>query len=280
MPSRFIRSSMNILTYTVLLAGSVLALAPLFWGFLTTLKTDTAISIYPPQWFPHQFSLEHYRALWSRGGIPRFFLNSLIFSLGTIFVSLAAATPAAYAASRFRFWGKNAVLLTILATSMIPGICILIPIYLLAIKVNLVNNFAFIIIVYSAWQIPQTIWLIRGFVESVPREIEEAALIDGCSTLQTLYRVTMPLIQPGYAAISILIFIFVWNDFLIGRTLTIDEDMRTIQVGLVRILQDQRGISWGEFMALTILAVAPVLLAFVLLEKRFVEGLTTGALKG
>ena len=90
----------------------------------------------------------------------------------------------------------------------------------------------------------------------------------------------MPLIQPGFAAISILIFVFVWNDFLIGRTLTIDENMRTVQVGLVRILQDMGGISWGQFMTLTVLAVAPVLLAFLLLEKRFVEGLTTGALKG
>lgn len=268
------------MTYVVLSAGCMLALAPLVWGLLTSIKTESGIASYPPQWIPHVVSLEHYRALWARGGVPRFFLNSLILSTGTILLSLLAATPGAYAAARFQFRGKRTILLTILATNMIPGISILIPIYLLAIQVKLLNSYAFMILAYSAWLIPQAIWFIKGFVEAVPRDLEEAALLDGCTVTGAMCRVIVPLIQPGFAAISILIFIFVWNDFLIGNTLTSEENMRTVQVGLVRLRQDTLGISWGQFMAFSVLATAPVLLAFLFLEKRFVEGLTSGALKG
>ncbi|OGC01639.1 MAG: hypothetical protein A3G35_16685 [candidate division NC10 bacterium RIFCSPLOWO2_12_FULL_66_18] len=270
----------NTLTYIILSVGCVLALAPLVWGLLTSIKTDATIATYPPRWLPNPVTFDHYLALQHRGGTPRFFLNSLILSAGTILLSLLAATPGAYAAARFQFRGKQAILLAILATSMIPGISIVIPIYLLAIRTKLLNSYPFMILVYSAWLIPQTIWFIKGFVEMVPRDLEEAALLDGCTVPGAMYRVILPLIQPGLAAISVVIFIFVWNDFLIGMTLTSEENMRTVQVGLVRVLQDDRGISWGHFMAFTILAVAPILLVFSLLQKRFIEGLTSGALKG
>jgi ABC-type glycerol-3-phosphate transport system permease component len=275
-PSRFV----NLLTYVILSVGCVLALAPLVWSFLTSVKIGINIVIYPPQWLPDPFSAEHYLALEHRGGIPRFFLNSLILSTGTILVCLMVAVPGAYAAARFRFAGKNAILLTILATSMIPGISVLIPIYLLAIRAKLLNSYAFMILVYSAWMIPQTIWFIKGFVEVIPRDLEEAALLDGCSVPEAMFRIVLPLIQPGLAAISIVIFIFVWNDFLIGRAMTSQENMRTVQVGLVQVLHDDVGRSWGQLMAFTVLAVTPVLVAFSLLQRRFVEGLTSGALRG
>jgi multiple sugar transport system permease protein len=134
--------------------------------------------------------------------------------------------------------------------------------------------------VYGAWLIPQAIWFIKGFIEVVPRDLEEAALLDGCGVLGAFVRVLLPLIQPGLAAISILTFIYVWNDFLIGVTLTTSEEMRTVQVGLVRFVQDSVGINWGHLMAFVVLAIGPVLLAFFLLQKRFIEGLTIGGIKG
>ena len=270
----------NVLTYAILSLGCVVALAPIVWGLLTSLKAQANIAIYPPQWVPHPITLEHYNVILASKSVPRFFLNSLLLSIGTILLSLCVATPGAYAAARYQFRGKHAILLTVLATSMIPGISILIPIYLLAIRTKLLNSYPFMILVYGAWLIPQAIWFIKGFVEVVPRDLEEAALMDGCTLLGALCRVTLPLIQPGLAAVSILIFVFVWNDFLIGVTLTTQEEMRTVQVGLVRYLQDTLGVWWGQFMAFTILAIAPVLLAFFLLQKRFIEGLTTGWIKG
>jgi multiple sugar transport system permease protein len=270
----------NVVTYFTLSLGCVLALAPIVWGLLTSFKTQTNIAIYPPQWLPHPISLESYHVLLANKSVPRFFLNSLVLSAGTILLSLLVAAPGAYAAARFRFRGKHAILLTILATSMIPGISILIPIYLLAIRVKLLNSYTFLILVYAAWLVPQAIWFIKGFVEVVPRELEEAAFLDGCGVVGAFCRVILPLIQPGLAAVSILIFVFVWNDFLIGVTLTTQEEMRTVQVGLVRFLQDTLGVWWGQFMAFTMLAIAPVLVAFFLLQKRFVEGLTSGGIKG
>ena len=270
----------DIATYAVLVLGCVIAVAPIVWGLFTSFKPQSGIARYPPMWIPEPVSLEHYTALLSNAGFGRFFLNSVILSAGTIVLTLLVAAPAAYAAARFEFRGKNSLLLTILATSMIPGISILIPIYLLAIRSDVLNNYAFMILVYSAWLVPQAIWFIKGFIEVVPRELDEAAHIDGCSILGTFVRIVVPLIQPGLAAVAILTFIFVWNDFLIGAVLTTREEMRTVQVGLVRFIQDTIGVWWGQFMAFAMLAIAPVLLAFFLLQRRFIEGLSAGGIKG
>ncbi len=269
----------DILTYVLLCLGCLAALAPILWGLLTSLKMETSVALYPPQWLPTPVTFEHYWVLLTTTGVSRFFLNSLVLSIGTILLGLVVAAPGAYAAARFQFRGKHTILLTILATSMIPGISILIPIYLLAIRTQLLNSYLFMILVYGAWLIPQAIWFIKGFVEVVPRELEEAALLDGCTVIGAFRRIVLPLIQPGLAAVAILFFIFVWNDFLIGAVLTSREEMRTVQVGLVRFVQDI-GIFWGQFMAYAMLAIAPILFAFLILQRRFVEGLTRGGIKG
>jgi ABC-type glycerol-3-phosphate transport system permease component len=269
----------DILTYGLLGLGCVMALAPIVWGLLTSFKLESNVALYPPQWVPSPVTFEHYSDLLTSKEVLRVFFNSLVLAGGTILLGLLVASPGAYAAARFRFRGKNAILLTILVTSMIPGISILIPIFLLAIRAELLNSYVFMILVYGAWLVPQAIWFIKGFVEVVPRELEEAALIDGCSLPGAFRRITLPLIQPGLAAVAILFFVFVWNDFLIGAVLTNREEMRTVQVGLLRTIQDI-GIFWGQFMAYAMLATAPILVAFVFLQKRFVEGLTRGGVKG
>ena len=270
----------DVATYAILVLGCILALAPIAWGLFTSFKVQSNIALYPPQWFPSPVSFEHYATLFSNSGFGRFFVNSLILSAGTILLTLFVAAPAAYAAARFEFRAKNGLLLTILATSMIPGISILIPIYLLAIRADLLNSYIFMILVYSAWLIPQAIWFIKGFIETVPRELDEAAHLDGCTVLGVFFRIVVPLIQPGLAAIAILTFIFVWNDFLIGAVLTTNEEMRTVQVGLVRFIQDTIGVWWGQFMAFAMLAIAPVLVVFLVLQRRFIEGLSAGGIKG
>jgi multiple sugar transport system permease protein len=195
-------------------------------------------------------------------------------------ICVLVAAPAAYAAARFSFRGRSVLLLAILATSMIPGISILIPIYLLATRFDLLNSYTFMILVYCAWMIPQAIWFLKNFIEVIPFELEEAAMLDGCSRFDVMTKIIMPLIQPGIAAVAMLIFMFVWNDFLIGAVLATSEDKRTVQVGLVRFIQDSIGVWWGEFMAFAMLAIAPVLIAFIILQRRFVEGLTSGGIKG
>lgn len=271
----------DLLSYAYLCIASIAVLVPIMWAVLTSLKAEVTIGMYPPQWFPKPITIDNYLALLIGGrGAPRFFLNSLVLSIGTILLVLTVAAPGAYVAARFQFRGKNAMLLTILATSMIPGISILVPIYLLAIRASVLNSYPFIILVYSAWMIPQAIWFIKGFIEVVPREMEESARLDGCTVVGAFWRVVLPLIHPGLGAVAILVFIFVWNDFLIGAVLTTREEMRPVQVGLVRLIHDAEGVWWGQFTAFAVLAIAPVLLVFFLLQKRFIEGLTAGGVKG
>jgi len=162
---------------------------------------------------------------------------------------------------------------------MIPGICILPALYVMSIQLDLYDTYLILVLVLAAWQIPIITWVMKGFFDSLPKEIEEAAMIDGCSRLQTFYRIVLPLCQPGLAASAILVFIFVWNDWLIASSLTISIGMRTVNVGLYNYVTDL-GIQWGRFSAYTIFSIVPVIVLFLLLQSRFIEGLTAGAQKG
>lgn len=270
----------EITTYAILTLACLLAVAPIAWGLVTSLKQLEYIVAYPPHFLPIPFSLDHYIAILSEPSTYRYFMNSALLAVGTILLTILVAVPAAYAAARYRFRGRNGVMLGILAMSMIPGISILIPIYMLASKLGLINNFGYMILVYSAWMIPQAVWFIKGFIEVIPRDLDEAALIDGSSQFGILIRIVLPLIRPGLAAISILVFMFVWNDFLVNAVLASSEENRTVQVALVRFIQNTEGVSWGDFMAFAMLAILPVLAVFLIMQRSFVEGLSSGSVKG
>jgi len=149
-----------------------------------------------------------------------------------------------------------------------------------AIRLRIINTYPLLIIVYSAWAVPQVIWFMRGFVENIPEELEEAALLDGCSRLQVLWHITLSLVRPGITAISVFVFLLVWNDYLVGISLTTTEEMRLVQLRLVALTQTGFGAPWGLFMAYAVAAFAPVLLLFLALQRWFVSGLTSGGLKG
>ncbi len=267
------------MTYGTLLLTTFLILPPIAWAVLTSFKLEGNIIRYPPQWIPVPFTLEHYRAL-LQTTMPRLLLNTAIVGVGTIVLSLVLAFPAAYAASRFRFRGKEPLVLGLLGVSMLPGIAVLVPLYVAAVRAGVINTYPLLIVVYSAWAVPQVIWFMRGFVENIPEELEEAALLDGCSRRQVLWHITLPLVRPGVGAIAIFVLLLVWNDYLVGISLTTTEEMRLIQVGLVALTQTGFGQSWGLFMAYAVVAFAPVLILFLALQRSFVSGLTSGGLKG
>jgi ABC-type glycerol-3-phosphate transport system permease component len=267
-------------TYGILVVGCLLAVAPILWGVLTSVKQSADVLAYPPRFFPWPLTLENYVAIFSLPSTLDYFFNSFVLAIGTIVLAVATALPAAFAAARFDFRAKNGIMFGILAMSMVPGISILIPIYILASKLWLVNSFPYMILVYSAWMVPQAVWFIKGFIEVLPRDLDEAALIDGCSYFGILTRIIIPLIRPGIAAISVLIFMFVWNDYLVNAVLASAENSRTVQVALVRYTQNTVGVSWGQFMAFATLAIAPVLILFLIMQRSFVEGLASGSVKG
>ena len=273
------RSAAKFASVAVLLAASLLAVGPALWCLSTALKPAGQLLAYPPNWLPHPPTLESIRQVLEQSALPIYFRNSLIVTGLSLLISLAIGTHAAYAIARHRFPGRSALLVALLATSMIPGIAILVPLYHLTVMSGLYNSFTGQVIVYSAWNVPILIWLLKGFFESVPRDIEEAAWIDGCSRLRAFYTITLRMARPGILSGAIMVIVFVWNDFLITFTLTISDSRRLLSVGLYTYISNY-GIQWGQLMAATLIALAPVVVAFFLLQRHLVEGLMAGAVKG
>jgi ABC-type glycerol-3-phosphate transport system permease component len=262
----------------VLAGVAIVMLTPVVWILVTSFKPEAEIYRFPPQWIPLQITLDNYKAV-LQSSMPMYFVNSIVVACGTIVLTLFIAMHAGYAVSRFQFRGKNVFLFLLMASHMMPGVASLVPTYLLAGKLGLLDTYAVLILVYSMWQTPLVVWLIQGFLESVPATLDQAAMIDGYSRLGAFYRVVLPLSKPGLAASAIVVFVYAWNEFIMALTLTSADNMRLAQVGLKYYIS-QYGIQWGELAAAVILSIVPVLILFVLLQRWFVYGLTSGALKG
>ncbi len=263
--------------YVALVLASAFALIPILWGFTTSLKSANNTMAIPPQWIPDPAILDNYELVIG-SGLPRYFLNSVIVSLLTVLATVVVAALGGYAAARFNFRGKNPVLLGILSTVMVPGVVILVPLYMIASAVGIINSYLVLVLVFTAWQSPAILWLMRGFFESIPRDLEEAAQTDGCTPLGAFIRVILPLAQPGLAAAAILVFVYVWNEFIIALALTTSDDMRVLPVGLYYYIS-AFGVQWGQLTAAITVAIVPVIAVFVALQRRFIQGLTSGASK-
>jgi len=265
--------SVNLLCYVFLIVMSFFVLAPFYWAVITSLKPEEFVLTFPPQFIPRVATLRNYYEVLFLTPAPRFFLNSFILGISTIVATIFIASHAAFSTSRYRYPGKNVFLFFILAMAFVPGITILVPLYLVSKTIRLHDTYFILILVYSAWMVPQITWLMKGFIDNLSPEVEEAALLDGCSRWSTLYRIVLPNISGGILAGAIIAFLYVWNDFLICTVLTISEDMRNIQMGLKQYQADL-GVFWGRFMAYTVLAVLPVVILYVLLQRQFIKGLT------
>ncbi len=269
----------SIPKWIFIVISAVVVLPPVAWILSTSFKTPQNTIQFPPKWIPNPFSLAEYVGIFNSTN-GRFFLNSLVYALGTIVLALLICVPAAYVATRFRTRRMEFVMTSILLLSMVPAIVVFIALYSMFVKTALVNTYPFLIVVYTAIICGQTILFLRNFIENIPIEIEEAAAIDGCSRIQILWRIVLPLIRPGIAAIAIFIFVFVWNDYLVGTVLATSEDMKTVQNGIVRYLQTGYGAFWGLFASFVIVAFIPVLTLFTAFQRWFVAGLTSGGVKG
>ncbi len=275
-PSRGLQAAA---AYAILIVASLFSLFPIYWAVNTSLKPESAIVTFPPKWWPSAPALEHYINVVTQSTMPQNYLNSIVLAAGTIALVVALAAHAAYAAARFEFRGKNSLLFILLATVMVPGIVTLIPVYLIAVKVGLHDTKLVLVLVFAAWQTPTVVWLLRAFFENIQRELDEAAMIDGCTRLGAFYRVVLPLAQPGLAAAAILVFVWVWNEFIIALNLTASNATRPLTVGLYFFVAET-GIQWGKMAAAASLALLPVIAVFALLQRRFIQGLTAGAAKG
>ncbi|MBN9214918.1 MAG: hypothetical protein ABS62_00915 [Microbacterium sp. SCN 70-200] len=272
------RRRTNPLVYVALVAASAFAVLPLLWGLSTSFKSESA-TLSDQGWIPQDFTLENYRLVLFESKIPLYLGNTLLVAGLTVIATIIVAVFGAYAAARFRFRGKTTSLFLILMTSMIPGIAILVPLYFLAVSLGLYDTYAVMIIIYTAWQIPTVIWMLKGFFESVPDSIEEAGRVDGASHFRVMVQLVFPLAVPGIAAAAVISFVYVWNDFLIASTMISTDDKRLVAVGLYNYLS-QYGIVWGQLTAAVVISIIPIVIVFVLMERRIVAGLSAGATKG
>lgn len=271
-------TSDQVVIALVLFLAMLFALAPILWGISTAFKDSAVAESFPPSWWPDEPTLDNFRRVFFGSNFGRYMLNSVIVSIATIAATLVVSAHAGYAAARWKFRGKNQVLFFILSMGVIPGICVLVPLYLLVSALGLYDTYFGLILVYTAWQTPTAVWVMRGFFESIPFELEEASYIDGCGRAEAFYRIVLPLAQPGMAAVAILVFVSVWNEFLIAYALTISDDRRLIQSGLY-LYVTQSGIEWASLMAAAVTALLPPIVAFAMLQSRFIQGLTNGAVK-
>ncbi|MFZ4534355.1 MAG: carbohydrate ABC transporter permease, partial [Alsobacter sp.] len=236
-----------------LLAGAfaflVIVTLPILWAVSTSLKTETKAVALPPTLAPDPVTFEAYRDVFTHRTFAIELFNSFLYSFGAVGLAILVAIPAGYAAARFQFRGKATLMLVILATSMVPGVALLVPTYYLLDKLGLLNNQLVIIVISAARLAPQTVWFIQGFVEAVPVEIDEAALVDGATRPQIVTRLILPPIRPGLAATGVLGFITTWNDYITVAVFAPDTSSRTLQVALVNQVFDSVGVSWSYTMA-------------------------------
>jgi multiple sugar transport system permease protein len=269
----------TISTWVYIVISALIVLPPVVWIVSTSLKPEADTLKFPPEWIPSPISFDNYIGLLTPTNI-RFFVNSLIYAGGSIVLALAICIPAAYVATRYRSRRMETLMTGILVLSMVPAIVVFIALYSMFVKTALINTYPMLIVVYTAIICGQSILFLRNFIENISVGIEEAAAIDGCTRLQILWHIIIPLIRPGIAAIAIFIFVFVWNDYLVGTVLATTEDMKTVQNGIVRYITTGFGNFWGLFSAFIIVAFVPVLTIFVAFQRWFIAGLTSGGVKG
>ncbi|MBA2277495.1 MAG: carbohydrate ABC transporter permease [Chloroflexia bacterium] len=269
-----------MVVYVLLTVVTLVALFPLFWTLSTSLTPRELVYQWPPKIWPSSPTLGAYTDIIGQRQFLVSFANSFIVSVGTVVLSLVAGTLAAYRFARSRFPGKNFILFMLIATTMIPGLSNLIPLYVLMRNIGLLNTHLALILIYTASFLPLVVWLMKGFIESIPEELDESAIIDGASRWQVLIRIILPLSGPGLAAAATLTFVAAWNEFLVALTMIQTPDQRTIQPTIQLFVGYYEQTEWTLIAAATLIACVPVVILFLLLQRALIAGLTAGAVKG
>ena len=263
------------------LVGLVVAysLGPYAWTLVTSLKTERELYRFPVTYLPQAPTLINYVHVFSGNPFGRFLLNSCIVALTSTVVCVFLAVLASYAFARLRFPGHRVLFLAILIVAMIPLITVIVPLYVLVRGLGLLNTYAGLIGPYITWSLPVAIFILTAFFREIPRDLEEAAAIDGCSRVGALFRIIAPLAAPGLATAGIIVFVNTWNEFLVALTLTSSTEMRTITVGIA-LFRGEFTFPWGVISAAVLLATVPVVVLILLGQRLVVRGLTAGAVKG
>jgi len=262
----------------LLMLVSLYCLGPFLWQGLTSLKTAADLTRLPPL-LPHPPTLEHYRSIFAGHPLLRIIANSFIVATASTVLALSIGSLAAFALAKLPVPGKGAVLLLVLSTSMFPPIATVSPLYLLIRAAGLRDSPVSLILTYTSFTLPLTLWVLTHFFRNIPDVLYRAARIDGCTPWQSFTRIMLPLAAPGIFATAILVFIFSWNEFLFALTFTSTTASRTIPVGIA-LFPGLHEIPWGEIAAASVVVTLPLLFLVFFFQRRIIEGLTAGAVKG
>jgi ABC-type glycerol-3-phosphate transport system permease component len=270
------RSQFVLLMALVLL---VFTAFPFAWMASTAFKPPREIFVTPPSLWPSQFELENIRRLFDETRFLTYFRNSVTVSLSTVALTLLLSTPAAYSLTRFRFYGREKLAALILFTYMFAPIMIIVPFYVMVRFLGLTNTHTGLVMAYTAFCLPFNLWMLRTFFQSIPVDIEEAAMIDGANRFQAVVHVVFPLALPGVVATGIFTFILAWNDYIFARVLLSADELKTLPVGIAD-LYNASVVDWGMIMASGLLVIAPIAGVFVFTQKYLVAGWGAGGVKG
>ena len=252
---------------------------PVYWLVISALKPGRELFARTPQLIPTDPTLANFSRAMNRDYFWNSVLNSVLVGLGAVIASLVIGFFAAVAIARFRFYGRKAFVVLIISAQMLPLTALVIPLFLLLGRAGLQNSLTGITITYLALTLPLTIWLLRGFVGGIPAELEEAAMVDGCTRVGAFFRIILPLVAPGLVATSVFTFIQVWNEFLLANVLLTEPPRRTVSIWLYGFITNQ-GIDYAGLMAGSVLIALPVVVFFLILNRRIASGLVAGAVKG
>ncbi|HHW03116.1 MAG TPA: carbohydrate ABC transporter permease [Thermoanaerobacterales bacterium] len=269
----------NLLLFYIPLSLLVLfAVFPYIWTFLTSIKPDTELYTSEVKYFTQHPTFKNYMDLFQKSNFMKNMMNSFFVAMATAVISLFVSVLAAYAFARFEFKGKMYFMVSFLLINMFPAVLLLTPLFVIMRKIGLLYTPYSLVIAYSTFTIPFSVWLLTGYIRDLPVALEEAAMVDGCNRMQAFFRITLPLTAPGIVATGIYIFITAWNEFVFALMFT-NEATRTLPVALQTFI-GQYDIQWGLLTAGGVITTIPVVVLFMLVQKKLVEGLTAGAVKG
>lgn len=270
---------------TILCISSVLLLVillfPVIWMFITSLKTEAEIFMNPPTFYPHVINTKSYIAQVETGDFNMFqsFGNSFIIASGAMIIAVILAVPASYAIAKYRFAGRGAVLLGFLVTQMLPVSVLLTPMFIMFKRMNVYNTWWSAILADATIGIPFSVLILKNYFASIPKELEEAAYIDGCGRFGAFIRVLVPVAKSGVIVCAIFSFLYAWGDLAYGMTFILDQPKRPITAGIFNFM-GQYGTKWSYLSAFAIVSIIPVALIFIFMQKYIIAGMTNGAVKG
>jgi ABC-type glycerol-3-phosphate transport system permease component len=269
----------QIAAYAVAIVLALFVGFPLFWMLISSLKPSEELFVNPPRVFPREITFQWYANVVGSSDTVSLFRNSLIVAISTTAICLGIGTLAAYGSTRFEYPGKRVFLIGALLSYVFPAVVLFVSVYMIVNALGLVDTRLGLILCHSIVTFPFALWMMKSFFEAIPREIDEAAWVDGASFLRTFLTIILPLSLPGIFSVGVFVFVLSWNEFLFASVLVTSGDMKTIPLGIAEFITSF-DVRWGEIMAIGTLATVPVVVLFLFVQRYFVRGVMAGAVKG